>query len=138
MAVAAAIQPLVLKESIVEIGGTDVRRHVSGVTFTPSATSITWHGLSPDAAFSDVADATWTVAINYAQDWTLPASFSRYLFEHEGETVAMTFAPKVAEGASFTADVIITPGAIGGEWGAVGTASVTLGCVGRPELVETP
>ena len=138
MAIAAMITPLVLKDAIVEIEGTDYRKHVSNVTFTPSASSITWQGLSPDASFTDAASTTWTVALTYAQDWTEVQSLSRFLFENEGDRVAMTFRPKAGEGVSFSCQVSIVPGAIGGAVNAVAEATVTLGVVGRPQIVPAP
>lgn len=140
MALAPVGSPITLKESVVEIGGTDFRRHVSGVTFTPSASQLSWIGLSPDSAYTDTATATWTVTINYKQDWTSAAadSFSRWLYAHEGETVEMTFYPKAAAGIGFQTDVTIVPGAVGGEVNTIATASVTLGCAGKPVIVEAP
>ena len=46
----------------------------------------------------------------------------------------MVFTPKNG-GPSFSADVVITPGAIGGAVNAFATTSVTLGCNGKPVLV---
>lgn len=128
------IQPLVLKDVIAIIGTDDYRKHVNQVTFTPSASSVTWTGLGSNT-HTDVATATWTCALAYAQDWETADSLSQYLHAHEGETVAMTFAPRSGSGPTFTADVIITPGAIGGPVNAYATATVTLGVDGKPTLV---
>lgn len=135
MAVVAMPNPLVLKDVILQLGTDDFAKHVSNVTFTPSASTVTWQGLSPDATFTDVATATWTCALTYAQDWTATTSLSSYLFENEGETVAATFKPKNGEGPSFTANLILTPGAIGGAVNSIAEATVTLGVNGRPTLV---
>jgi hypothetical protein len=125
---AIAVKPLVLKDVLLTVGDDNYEKHVSGVTFTPSSSTITWQGLSPDAKFTDVTAADWTVAVNYVQDWETEDSLSAYLFENEGETVSMTFTPSKGAGKkTFTADVTITPGAIGGEVNAYATTSVTLG-----------
>lgn len=127
--------PLVLKDVVLTLGTDDFQKHVSSVVFTPSSSQVTWQGLSPDASFSDVTTATWTCALELAQDWTAATSLCRFLYDNEGEHIAATFKPISGEGPSFTATLIITPGAIGGAVNAVATQSVTLGCEGRPVLV---
>lgn len=134
MAIVAKPTPLVLKDVIMEIGADDFAKHVSSVAFVPSASTVTWQGMSPDASFSDVGLATWTLQLTYAQDWTAATSLSRYLFENEGDTVAVEFKPKSGVGPSFTANVTITPGQIGGAVNAVSEATVTLGS-DKPVLV---
>ncbi|WP_144797705.1 hypothetical protein [Microbacterium paludicola] len=123
-----AVKPLVLKDVTLTVGTDNYEKHVSSVTFTPSSSTITWQGLNPDAKFTDVTSADWTVAIEFVQDWETEDSFSQYLFENEGETETMVFTPKKGTGnKTFTADVTITPGAIGGTVNAYATTSVTLG-----------
>jgi len=110
---------------------------VDQVIFTPSSSSQTWTGLGQNT-HTDVSTATWTLGLRYAQDWASATSLSRYLFDNEGDTVSMTFRPKSGAGPSFTAQVVITPGAIGGDVNAYATASVTLGVNGKPQLVPAP
>lgn len=138
MPTVAAPTPLVMKDVVLTLGTDDFQKHVSAVTFTPSSSQVTWQGLSPDATFTDVSTATWTCALEIAQDWDADTSLCRYLFENEGEHVAATFKPKSGSGPSFTATLIVTPGAIGGTVNAVATQSVTLGVEGRPVLVPVP
>ena len=129
------VQPLVLKdvEAIIGAGGDDFRKHLSGVTFTPSSSTVTWTGLGGNT-HTDAPTATWVVALAYVQDWDSPTSLSRYLYEHEGETVPIEFRPRSGEGPSFTSNVTITPGAIGGQVNAFATTSVNLGS-DKPALV---
>ncbi|PTU56409.1 hypothetical protein DBB34_09105 [Sphaerisporangium cinnabarinum] len=127
------VQPLVLKDVEAIIGTDDFRKHLSGVTFTPSSSTATWTGLGGNT-HTDAGTATWVCALAYVQDWDSPASLSRYLYEHEGETVEMTFRPRSGEGPSFKANVTITPGAIGGQVNAFATSTVNLGS-DRPVLV---
>lgn len=123
-----AVKPLVLKDCIVKIGEDGYEKHLSGVSFVPSAAQINWHGLTPDSGFTDVGTAEWAVTLNYVQDWETDDSLSQFLFEHEGETVPMVFTPvKGAGKKTFTSSVTITPGQIGGEVNAYATTSVTLG-----------
>lgn len=126
--------PLVLKSVTLTIGTDEYGASgVSSVAFTPSASAINWQGFN-GITVRDVNDATWTVGLTFAQDWETANSLSQYLYTNEGETVAMTFEPKSASGPSFTSNVVITPGAIGGAVNSVGTATVTLGC-SKPVLV---
>lgn len=127
--------PLFLKDVTLEIGtGTpdDFSIGVSSVTFTPTASTVSWTGLGLQT-FTETTVATWAVALTYAQDWESTTSLSRYLFEHEGDVVPVTFIPK-ADGPSFTADVSVTPGAIGGTVNSYAETTVTLGST-KPELV---
>lgn len=130
------VKPLVMKDVDLtfEAAGDDYRKHCSGVVFTPTANAVTWTGLGENT-HTDQSTATWAVAITYVQDWESADSLSRFLYEHEGERVPMTFRPKSGAGASFTADVFVTPGAIGGPVNAFAETTATLGCDGRPKLV---
>lgn len=128
-----AVAPLVLKDVDLQIGTDDYKKHVDQVTFTPVASSVTWTGLGGNS-HTDVSTATWTVTLNYTQDWETASSLSQYLFSNEGLTVAVKFSPKTASGPTFTANVVITPGAIGGSVNAYATASVTLGS-DKPVLI---
>lgn len=135
MTAIAAPTPLVMKDVVLTIGTDSFEKHVSAVTFTPSASTVTWQGLSPDATYTDVTVATWACGLELAQDWDQPTSLCRYLFENEGEHVPATFKPKSGTGPSFAATLIVTPGAIGGTVNAVATQSVTLGCEAKPTLL---
>lgn len=126
------VQPIVLRDVLVTIDGHQFERAVSSVALTPSASVVTWQGGTPDSQFTDVSPATWAAGITHAQDWENEDSLSNYLFDHEGETVDATFAPKNG-GQAFDARVVITPGAIGGAIGSTAEATVTLGVQGRPK-----
>lgn len=124
------VAPLVLKDVMLELGtgvdADDFRKHVSGVTYTPTAPTQSWTGLGGNS-HTDVGAATWTLNLDYVQDWTSTESLSRFLFEHQGETLPARFRPISGEGPSFTSNVTITPGAIGGQVNAYATTSVQLG-----------
>lgn len=131
-----AVQPFVLRDCTLAIGADNYEAHVSQVQFDPSASTQTWKGLTPTAVFTDSTTATWTCTLAYAQDWVTADSLSQYLHEHEGESVAATFVPKVGTGQpSVTATLIITPGSIGGTVDSFATATVTLGVSGKPTIV---
>lgn len=128
-----AVNPFILRDVTLTVAADEYSAHVSAVTFSPSSSVVTWQGLTPDATFSFGTNATWTADLEYAQDWDTEDSLSRYLFEHEGEEVAVTFEP-VAGGPSVNATLIVTPGAIGGAVNAVASATVSLGVKGKPTL----
>lgn len=123
--------PLFLKDCLVQIGADSYEKAVATVEFVPTSSVETFHGLSPDASYTDVSPATWVCNLTFVQDWTSASSLAQYLMANEGEAVTMTFEP-ITGGATITATVIITPGKIGGSLGGATTSSVTLGVQGRP------
>lgn len=126
-----AVQPIYLKDCVLSIAGSDFEKAVSSVQFTPSVTSATFKGLEPTATFTNVGSASWMVDISYAQDWNTAGSLSAYLFSNEGTEVTLTFEP-VNGGASWSADVIIVPGAVGGAVDSFAVATVSLPVQGKP------
>lgn len=128
------VKPIVLRDCVLSVAADDYAKHVSGVTITPTTGSVTWNGLTPDAAFNFPTATTWAAQLDYAQDWETANSLSRYLFDHEGEQITMLFEP-VAGGLGWEVDVVIAPGSIGGQVNAVATSTVTLGVQGKPRPV---
>ena len=129
-----AVNPIVLRDVLLKIAADDYEKHVSGVTMTPSTGSVSWTGLAPDDTFTFPTATTWAVQLDYAQDWETANSLSRYLFDHEGETVTLLFEP-VKGGLGWQVEAVIVPGSIGGQVNAVATATVTLGVLGKPTPV---
>lgn len=128
------VTPIVLRDVLLSIGSDSYEKHVSGVTMTPSSGTVNWTGLEPTSVYTFPTSETWTVTLDYAQDWETTNSLSLYLMANAGTKKTMVFEP-VDGGQGFTADVYIASGAIGGQVNAVATASVTLGVVGKPALV---
>lgn len=119
--------PFLMGNATITIGGTDYAGQVSAAVFTPTSSIVTWKGLDPDAVFTFPTNATWTLDLTYAQDFTTDATLAMYLLEHEGETIEdVVFAP-IAGGRSFTADITIAPGSIGGAVDTVAEGTVSLG-----------
>ena len=132
-----AVKPLVLKDVICTIGTDGYQKHLSGVAFQPSSSTIQWQGLTPDSGFTDQTRATWGVTLDFVQDWETKDSLSQFLFENEGKTLPMVFTPVKGTGKkSFTSQVTITPGAIGGQVNQFATTSVTLGST-KPTVSTT-
>lgn len=129
-----ALAPILLTDVLLTLGTNDYEGSVSSVEFVPSSNIVTWKGMTPSASYSFPTTATWQCNLSYAQDWETTNSLSRYLFDHEGETVTATFEPKNG-GAGFTATLIIVPGSIGGAVDAVAVAQVSLGVQGKPTYV---
>lgn len=129
-----AVAPFVLKDVTLTIDVDSYEKHVSSVQFVPNVSTVTWQGLAPGSSFTDTTAPTWTCVISYAQDWETADSLSRYLMDNAGQTKTAVFSPKgTGTGLpSFTADVIIAPGPIGGDVNTVQTGSVTLGVDGEP------
>lgn len=134
MATDVPLAPFILNDVLLTLGANDYEGSVSAVEFAPSSNIVTWKGMKPGASYSFPTNATWQCNLTYAQDWETTNSLSRYLHDHEGETVAATFEPK-SGGASFTATLLIVPGSIGGTVDAVAEASVSLGVQGKPQYV---
>ena len=118
--------PLFIKSALVKFGASDsYEAAVRDVKFTPSASVVSTRGMAPAAVYQDIDLATWTLDMTYLQDWTVTTSLARYLYANEGSTVALTFEP-ISGGATITANVVITPGAIGGAVGQYAEATVSL------------
>ena len=128
------MQPLYLKDSLLTIEAANYEAEVSSVTFEPSTSTATWKGLTPEAVFTQTANATWVVTLTFGQDWDDPLSLGVYLFQNEGQEVAMVFQP-VNGGAGFSAQVVITPGAIGGPVDGFAESTVSLPVQGKPTYV---
>lgn len=129
------IAPIIMTDSTLTLGLNGYQGHVSKCQFTPSGGSIVvWKGLKPTSKFSMGTQPTWTLDLDYAQDWETASALSQYLLEHKGETVHAVLEP-VAGGAGYEAMVIITPGPIGGTVDTIPTGSVSLGVTGDPTKV---
>lgn len=125
------VNPLILKDCLVTIDAVEYQGSVSKVVFTPSGGVSTWKGLTPSAVHTAAQTPTWTADLSGIQDWDTEGSLAMRLFEGEGETVDMTFAP-VLGGGTWAASVILTSGAIGGAVDEWGEQDVSLGMNGRP------
>lgn len=124
----------ILNNLVFKVAADNYETQVSTVEFVPSTSVVTWQGGTPESSFSATTSAKWTCNLSYSQDWTDPDSLSMYLYEHEGESVEVTFEP-IAGGVGFSATVVVVPGSIGGAVDAVQVATVSLGVSGKPVIV---
>ena len=120
-----AFQPLILGASTLTLDAGAYEGQISSAVFTPSASPTAWTAINSDT-YSHTPPATWTLDITLAQDWNSADSLSRYLHENEGSVVPAIFAP-IDGGPEVTANVSVTPGAIGGDTTAVAESTVSLG-----------
>ena len=127
-------KPYVFKDGLVKIDADTFEHAVSGFSLVPTQSTVTWQAIVPAGAFSDSTSPSWTCTVNYAQDWDTDGSLSQYLMDNAGQTKTVEFTPANAGAGSttFTVDVIIAPGPIGGEVNTVQTGSVSMGVVGEP------
>ena len=139
MAQLAIPTPTTMKDIVCTVGDDDIERQISEVRITPTSSTLTWQGCSPDATFTDQTSPTWAMTVTAAQDWDDEASFVNWLMDNAGETeIPVTLRPRRG-GAGW--DVVIasvTAPAIGGAQGAVATAQVTMGLVGKPTRAAAP
>jgi hypothetical protein len=120
-----AFQPFILGASVLTLDAGTYEGQISGAVFTPSASVTNWTAINSDT-YAFTSPATWVLELTYAQDWQDTAALSRYLHEHEGEVVPAVFTP-IEGGSTVTANVSITPGAIGGDTTAVAGGTISLG-----------
>lgn len=134
--------PIYMKDALLTIAfgeedEGDFAKELKTVRFKPSSQVATWTGLTPDAVYQEASRSTWVADMGFAQDWDEPASLSRLLFDHEGETATFTFRPR-SGGAGFEVEVIILPGDIGGDVSAFAEGGVSLPIQGRPTPIAAP
>ena len=128
--------PLFLADCIVTLGANDYQAAVSSAAFTPAAPPVaTFKGLTPAAVYRRAGQAEWTMDLTYVQDPDSETSLSNYLHDNEGAVVPAVFEPNNGE-SSWSADIVVVPGAIGGAVENWGTTTVSLPVDGRP--VRTP
>lgn len=120
-----AFQPIILGNSTLTLDGDAYEGQISGAVFTPSASVTNWTAINSDT-YSFTSPATWTLDLTYAVDVADAGALARYLHENEGTIVAAVFEP-VDGGPTVTANVSVTPGAIGGDTTSVASATVSLG-----------
>ena len=128
-----AVQPIMLKDMVIQIGSDDFAAAVSSATITPTSSLTTWKGLKPESVHTFPAAPTYALSLEYAQDWAAVTSLSRYLFDHDGETITgVVLEPTSGVGTRWTFNLVIIPGAVGGAVDTVATATVELGITGKP------
>ena len=127
------VKPFMMGDCTFRVGADNYEAHLSGVVITPTVPNAKFKGLTPTSVHNFPGASEWVAALTYAQDWNTADSLSRYLHEHEGEKIAVEFAP-VAGGPSITATITIVPGSIGGQVDSVATSTVNCPIDGKPQI----
>lgn len=130
-----AISPLTMNNATLKFGTTGYAIAVDSATFTPSHTTTEYRPISGDV-LTLVTGTSWKLDLRFAQDWSAASaeSFSQYLRDNHGDTVAVEFTPQ-GGGKKFTSNVTILEGAIGGASNAIASASVSLPCTAPVDVV---
>jgi len=131
-----AVEPIVLKNSLFTVGTDDYQKATSTVELVPAPVSQNFDGLGDNHVVIP-GKTKWTANISFAQDWSTPNSLSRYLFNHQGESVLVHFQPVDGVGDTFAATCLIQPGSIGGAVDSVAVTTVTMPISG-PVTIVTP
>lgn len=132
-----AVQPHVLKDAVLTIGADTYEKHVSQAELRPETKieKLTWQGMTPAAKHAEAGtpETTWSLILTYAQDWDTVNSLSSYLLANAGQAKTVTLQPKKGTGGkTFTVDVTIVPGPIGGNVNTVAVGTVTMPVDGEP------
>ncbi|MAT17186.1 MAG: hypothetical protein CMF56_01285 [Leifsonia sp.] len=124
--------PLYFKDAIITIGTDDYAAAVSSGALTPNVSVARFTGLKPTADYKDI-DIDWSLDLTFAQDWASTDSLSNKLWTAQGTVLEdCTIKPQSGAGPTFTVDLLIVPGAVGGTSRSHATATVSLPVVGQP------
>jgi hypothetical protein len=126
-----------MKDCTFEIDGTDYAGELSSVRFAAASSQVEFKGLKKGSKFTESTDPSYTCVVGYAQDFENATSWSNALIDLNGTTAPVTFKPKSAGTVSFTANLTIVPGDIGGDVDTYATSTVTLGS-DEPQKITTP
>jgi len=128
--------PLYYEDVVLTLDGDDYEAAASTATLTPSVSTTTFYGLTPDAHFPE-SSTDWSLDLTFVQDWDSASSLSRFLWNNQGTVITgATLKPRSGSGPSFTMDLHIVAGSIGGDTRSFATTSVSLPVKGVPTLVE--
>lgn len=125
--------PFVVKDALVQFGTDSYEAAITTAKFTPNVSVQTATAMAPAATYTDQAAPTWTLQLEWLQDWATSGNLGKYLLDNVGEVVTCTFEP-IAGGATVTADVVLSPGDIGGTAGSFATGAATMGVQGQPSV----
>jgi hypothetical protein len=125
--------PRQLRNIYLGLGADQHQRAVSDCTMEPGENA-PWIGGTPEAKYVDPDAAEWKVSLTFVQDWENEDSLARFLYEHEGEKVPLTFSPRAAGNAYFTTEVTLVAPKVGGAVNAWGESTVAMTADRKPTL----
>ena len=115
-----------MTDAVLRVGETNYELAVDEARCEISASTATWKGIGGNT-LPYLTETNATLRLTYPQDWKTAQSLSNYLHDHHGELQQVTLTPQ-AGGASFTMDVRMLAGSIGGTANQLASSSVTLPC----------
>lgn len=127
--------PIVLNDYTCQIAADNYEAGLSKVIMDPTTPVEVFRGGTPSAIFPVAGTTTWKVTLDYAQDHATANSMSQYLQANAGTIKTMIFKPKkasVGTAPTYTIDVLIVPGPIGGDVDKIAVGSVTLDAATQP------
>lgn len=131
MAIKTPTTPYAMNAATITLGADDWTAGVTQAELQPQSGEV----VTGVGGHKHRATSQWQLALGHLQDADV-AGLTRYLFDHEGDTVDFVLTPS-AEGISWTGEVVLSPTAIGGTGGTtLAQASATLEVVGRPIPVD--
>lgn len=111
----------------------EFRKATQSFQFVPAQSVTTTTGGTPDAVFTDVSPATWTLSWKLLQDIEASGSLQNWLIAHAGEQHKIHFTP--FGGRSVEATILIAAVPIGGDMNAWLDGTATCGVLGAPVYV---
>lgn len=129
-----APKPIILNDMVLQIASDNYEASISKAQLDPTTPTQTFRGLTPAAVYPLAGTPVWLFSLEYAQDWETTNSLAQYLMANAGAQKTITMKPKkpITTGATYTFDVIIVPGPIGGSVDTVAVGSAQLPVVGQP------
>lgn len=124
------LQPITLRDATPTVGEDDFTAAVDQVTFTPEV-RWSWAERLGGWDFPVFEGVRWTCVLGFAQDLT-EGSLTRYLIEHVAERRTVLFTPEVGGGSAVLAEVMLTPGKVGGDTSGVLISEATMPLFGDP------
>ena len=126
--------PIILNDMVLQIAADNYEASVSKAQLDPTTPTTTWRGLTPAAIYQLAGTPVWALSLDYAQDHVTANSLSQYLQTNAGQQKTVMLKPKKPSttGPTYTIDVIIVPGPIGGQVDTIAVGSVTLPAIGQP------
>lgn len=120
-----ALTPVTVNAATLKIDADNYEAAIGSAVFTPSTKTSSFVAIN-GLTYQSQSPSTWTLDLNYAQDFETAASLANYLHANEGASKAAVLT-EVASGATFTATISIAPGAIGDAAGSIAQSKVSLG-----------
>lgn len=129
-----AVEPIILNDIILTIGADNYEASVAKAELVPTMPLAKWKGMTPAAIKNLGGTPEWVLNLNFAQDHLTASSLSQYTMANAGTIKSVTLKPKkpASTGPTYTVDVLIVPGKIGGDLDTVATADVSMPCNGQP------